>query len=133
MTNNDAKIFQGVPIDVKLKLSASWVAMMFLYIYADMLSLFRPGQLDEMREGLMGPFQVTQVSLVSASILVIIPAIMVYVSLTLKPRVNRWTNIALGALYTVVTVSNLVSETWAYYVIFGILEVMITFLIVWYA
>jgi hypothetical protein len=85
MTNNDAKIFQDVPIDVKLNLSALWVAMMFLYIYADMLSLFRPGQLDEMREGLMGPFQVIQVSLVSASILVIIPAIMVYVSLTLKP------------------------------------------------
>ena len=87
-------------INAKIKLSALWIAMMLLYIYADILSLFRPGQIEEMLEGLMGPFPVTQSSLLAASILMIIPAGMVFLSLTLKPTVNRWANITFGALYT---------------------------------
>jgi len=106
---------------------------MLLYIYADILSLFRPGQIKEMIEGLMGPVPVTQVSLLTASILMIIPAVMVFLSLTLKPKVNRWANIILGVLYTVVNISNLIGETWAYYISFGIVEIALTLLIVWYA
>lgn len=124
---------EDVRINVKMKLAALWVAMMFLYIYADILSLFRPGQIEEMIKGLMGPFPVTQVSLLVASILMIIPAVMVFLSLTLKPAVNRWTNITLGVLYTLVNLSNLMGETWAYYIVFGIVEIVLTLLIVWYA
>lgn len=124
---------EDVKINVKMKLSALWIAMMLLYIYADILSLFRPGQIEEMIEGLMGPFPVTQVSLLVASILMIIPAVMVFLSLTLKPKVNRRANITLGVLYTVVNISNLIGETWAYYISFGIVEIVLTLLIVWYA
>ena len=42
--NKVAGVLEEVKINVKLKLSALWAAMMFLYIYADILSLFRPGQ-----------------------------------------------------------------------------------------
>jgi hypothetical protein len=124
---------EDVRINVKIKLSALWVAMMLLYIYADILSLFRPGQIEEMREGLMGPFPVTQASLLVASILMIIPAVMVFLSLTLKSKMARWANIAVGALYTLVNSSNLIGETWAYYIFFGIVEIVLTLLIVWYA
>ena len=68
-----------------------------------------------------------------ASLLMIIPAVMVFLSLTLKPVVNRWTNIALGGFYTLVNISNLIGESWAYYVSFGIIEIVLTLLIVWYA
>jgi hypothetical protein len=124
---------EDVRINVKMKLAALWVAMMLLYIYADILSLFRPGQVQEMLEGRMGPFSVTQGSLLVASILMIIPAVMVFLSLTLKPKVDRWTNITLGVLYTFVNISNLIGETWAYYIFFGIVEIVLTLLIVWYA
>jgi hypothetical protein len=126
-------ILEDVKINVKTKLSALWMAMMLLYIYADILSLFRPGQIEEIMDGLMGPFPVTQGSLVVASLLMIIPAIMVFLSLTLKPEVNRWTNIALGVLYTLVNISNLIGESWAYYISFGVIEILLTLLIVWYA
>jgi len=124
---------EDMKIGVKMKLSALWVAMMLLYIYADILSLFRPGQIEEMREGLMGPLPVTQASLLVASILMIIPAVMVFLSLTLKPKVAGWANIAVGVLYTVVNISNLIGEAWAYYIFFGIIEIVLTLLIVWYA
>ena len=123
----------GILEDVRIKLSALWVAMMLLYIYADILSLFKPGQLDEMIDGFMGPFPVTQTSLVIASILMIIPALMVFLSIILKPNVNRWLNIGLGVLYIFVNISNLIGETWAYYITFGVVEIVLAFLIVWYA
>ncbi len=123
----------GILEDVRTKLSALWIAMMLLYIYADILSLFRPGQIKEIMDGRMGPFPVTQGSLVVASLLMIIPAVMVFLSLTLKPGVNRWTNIALGVFYTLVNLSNLIGESWAYYISFGVVEIVLTLLIVWYA
>jgi cbb3-type cytochrome oxidase subunit 3 len=132
-TFNKTTEIEDMKINVKMKLSALWVAMMLLYIYADILSLFRPGQIEEMREGLMGPFPVTQASLLVASILMIIPAVMVFLSLTLKPKVARWANIAVGVLYTVVNISNLIGEAWVYYIVFGIVEIMLTLLIVSYA
>ena len=122
---------EDVKINVKMKLSALWVALMLVYIYADIFSLYRPGQIEEMISGRMGPFPVTQGSLLLASILMMIPAVMVFLSLTLKPKVNRWANIILGVLYTLVNISNLIGETWAFYIFFGVVEIVLTFLIVW--
>ncbi|MEO7838927.1 MAG: DUF6326 family protein [Anaerolineales bacterium] len=124
---------EDVKINIKMKLSALWVSIMLLYIYADILSLFSPGQIEEMIAGLMGPFPATQASLLAASILMIIPAVMVFLSLTLKPKVNRWVNITFGVLYTFVNISNLIGETWAYYIFFGIVEIVLTLMIVWHA
>ena len=124
---------EDLRINVRIKLSALWVAIMLLYIYADILSLFKPGQIEQMIAGKMGPFPVTQSSLLAGSTLMIVPAVMVFLSLTLKTKVNRWANITTGVLYTFVNISNLVGETWAYYIFFGIVEIAFTLLIVWYA
>jgi hypothetical protein len=124
---------QDMKINVKMKLSALWAALMFVYIYCDIYSLYRTGQLEKMMSGQMGPFQVTQGSLLAASILMIIPAVMVFLSLTLNPKVDRWTNIILGVLYTFVNISNLIGETWVYYIFSGVVELVLTFLIIWYA
>jgi hypothetical protein len=124
---------EDVKINVKMKISALWVTLMLLYIYADWFSLFRTGQIEEMISGRMGPFPVTQGSLLSASILMMIPAVMVFLSLTLKSKINRWVNIILGVLYTFVNISNLIGETWVYYIFSGVVEIVFTFLIVGYA
>jgi hypothetical protein len=124
---------EDVKINVKMKLSALWAALMLLYIYADHFSLFRTGQIEEMISGRMGPFPVTQGSLLTASILMMIPAIMIFLSLTLKLEVDRWANIIFGVLYTFVNISNLIGETWVYYIAFGVVEIALTLLIVWYA
>jgi len=47
MMHHNAGVLEDVKIGMKLKLSALWAAIMFLFIYADVLSLFRPGQVDE--------------------------------------------------------------------------------------
>ncbi len=78
-------------ISVKIKLSTLWAALMFLYIYADHLSLFKTGQIEEMMAGRMGPFPVTQGSLLSASILMLISAVMIFLSTALRRGVNTGT------------------------------------------
>lgn len=128
-----AKELEDAKINVKIKLSALWVATMLLYIYADILSLFKPGQMEKMLEGFMGPFPATEGSLLTASILMIIPAGMVFLSITLKPKANRWVNIIFGVLYTLVNISNLIGETWVYYLLFGVVEIVFTLLIIRYA
>lgn len=120
-------------IGVRPKLAALWATLMFLYVYADVLSFFQPGELDEMREGMMGPFEVSQAALLAASVVVIIPAFMISLSLLLPSRINRWTNVAAGVLFTLTNVLNVLGEPWVYYWVFGILEVLVTVLIVRYA
>ena len=132
-TINKPTEMEHVKINVKMKLSALWAALMLLYIYADHFSLFRMGQIEEMISGRIGPFPVTQGSLLAFSILMMIPAVMVFLSLALKPTVSRWANIILGVLYTLVNISNLIGETWVYYIVFGVVEIVLTLLIVWYA
>jgi hypothetical protein len=64
-----------------------------------------------------------------------IPSVMVFLSLTLKPKVNRWANIVLGIAYTCfIPLSVLIATSVsAYYIFLGIVEVVLTALIVWYA
>lgn len=132
-TSKNEMELADMQIDVKLKLGALWGALMFLYVYGDILSLFRPGHIEEIIAGMMGPFPVTQQGLLSAAILMAIPSVMVFLSLALKANVNRWVNIILGLLYTLVNISNLIGESWAYYIAAGIVEIVLTLLIVWSA
>jgi hypothetical protein len=121
--------YENGKVNTKIKLAAAWAALMALYIYADFLSLYQPGQIDEVRRGLLGPFEVSQATLLVASLIVMIPALMIVVSLLLSARASRSLNLVLATLYTLVNISNLVGESWVYYFLFGITEIAITVLI----
>ncbi len=98
-------------IDVRLQLSALWIALMLLYIYADIFSFFRPGVIEDMMAGRIGPFPVTQASLLTAAGTHDHPGrAWSSCALSLKHRAARWTNIILGVLYTLVNVSILIGE-----------------------
>ena len=61
--------------------------------------------------------------------LMAVPALMVSACLFIKANVLRWINIIVGALYTVVGIGNLIGETWAYYLIYGVVEIFLAILI----
>ena len=62
------------------------------------------------------------------------PSVMVFLSLTLKPNLNRWLNIICGVFYTALMIFTMTNPgAWAYYLFLGIVEVALTVLIVWYA
>ena len=57
----------------------------------------------------------------------------VFLSLVLRPTVNRWTNIVLPCLYVVSIVASAIGEPSAYYWFLSIAESALLLLIVWYA
>ena len=127
---------EDVKINVKLKISALWVAVMFIYVYADLKALFIPGFLELIIGGeVFGGIKITQELWLGAAILMTIPSVMIFLSLILRPKVNRWTNIILGIVYTVVNIANLLSieDPWVFFIFYNIVEAVLTLLIVWYA
>ena len=127
---------EDVMINVKIKLSALWVAAMFLYVYGDIVGFMKPGAIEDYRIGIGATgASITQVTLLGIAIAMAIPSLMVFLSLTLKTKVNRWANIILGIVYTCfIPLSMLIATSVsAYYIFLGIVEVVLTALIVWYA
>jgi hypothetical protein len=121
-----------IKIHVKFKLSALWSSVMFCYIYADYFGLYVPGSLQHMLAGEMRPLgPVTQAVLLGTAVTLAIPGVMIFLSLVLKPQVNRWLNIVLGVLYTAIIL--LTMWSWAFYIFYGVIEIALTGLVVWYA
>ncbi len=130
---NDLEDFK---VNVKIKLSALWVTVMLCYIYGDIFALFVPGQIEGMINGNMGIGPTTPLKLFAASILMAIPAIMVFLSLTLKPKINRWMNIIFGVVYTIIIILTNLSSIdlwWTFDIFLGIVDIVITSIIVLYA
>jgi len=57
-------------VNVKAKLALLWVALMFFYIYNDLLSFFQPGHVAELVEGQLGGVQFTQTLLFGSAVLI---------------------------------------------------------------
>ena len=131
-TNKPSAALDDITVNVKVKLSALWASVMFCYVYADYFGLYVPGALQRMLEGKMGPLgPTTQGVLVGTSVMMAVPSVMVFLSLVLKPNVNRWANMVLGSMYTVIILITM--WNWAFYIFYGIIEVVFTGLIVWFA
>ena len=129
-----ASVLEDVQVNVKFKLSALWVAAMFCYAYADIKAFYKPGFIGEVMAGKAAGMQVSQVFLLSSAILMALPSVMVFLSLALKAKANRWANIILGIVYTgVILITLLMPGAWAYYMLYGTVEIVLTSLIVWYA
>ena len=124
---------EDVKINVKIKLSALWVVVMLCYLYGDVFGFFELGFIEEVIAGAPRGMPTTQESLLVTAILMAIPSFMVFLSLELKAKTNRWANIILGIFYTAVMVITMLMTTYAYYVLLGIVEAVSTALIVWIA
>ena len=126
-------------IDVRIKLSALWIAEMFCYLFATVWDNYKPGVLEELIAGEIDGIAITQGVLFGNAVMMVIPSVMVFMVLILKPRMNRLANILLSMFFTGVIfityayyyVSGV--NTWAYSYVFVIAEIMLYALIVWHA
>ena len=133
MSTASSRVLEDVKVGVRLKMSALWIAMLFLFAYGDIFGFFKPEQIGEVISGQVSGIKITQVFLLGASVYIAIASVMVFLSLVLKPRVNRWTNIVLAVLFIVSIAVSVVGETWAYFIFLSIAEVGLLLLIIWYA
>ena len=121
-------------IDVKIKLAALWTAVTLCYLYGDYFELYVPEKVSGLVSG--ENLLDTPVKLFTASVLLAIPAVMVFLSVFLQPGVNRWLNIVTGLFFTAIMVSIAVTSLmpWrAFYVFLAVVESIITTIIVWQA
>ena len=126
--------FEDIKVNIKIKLSALWTTVTLCYLYGDYFELYVP----QKTQGLVNGVNMldSPIKLFAASILLAIPALMVFLSIILKSTVNRRLNIVLGIFYTALMVLiALTSITpWrTFYVFLAIVESCITALIVCYA
>jgi hypothetical protein len=115
------------PVPVRAKLAAAWASFMFLYIYVDYLTLYKPGVIDDIMAGVVFEFDISQTFVLSALTLMAIPILMILLSTTLPARANRTLNLGVASLYIPVTIFNAVGES-KYLLFYGlgvVLEVIV--------
>ena len=108
-------------VNVRIKISGLWTSMLFVFAYVDLFSLYRPDFRADVEAGEVGGFTVNQSFLVGTTVYVVIPSLMVFCALILRPRVNRITNIALSIVYGLTIIAGAIGE-WNYYILGSAIE-----------
>jgi len=134
MNKNSITIeMEYIKVSLKLKLVALWTSLMFLVIYLDYFHLYMPGSIEDILAGKMFVFDITQVALLAGLGTVTIPALMIFLSVALSAKVNRWTNMIVAALYIPFILFNLAGVTWMHMVFGAVVQVVLLLLIIRYA
>lgn len=121
-------------INVRIKLSALWTTVMFCYIYGDYFELYVPQKVEGLLHG--DNLLDSPVRLFTAAAILAIPALMISLTLLLRPNLAKWLNIGSGIFFTLITVLigiSSISEWTMFYVFLSMLESVITLVIVWHA
>lgn len=124
---------EDIKVSVKLKLATLWASLMFLIIYLDYFHLYMPGKITDIQTGRVFEFDITQGFLMAALVSVTIPALMIFISVALPAKVNRWANIITAAVYIPYMLFNLAGEAWVHMVFGAVVEVVLFCLIIRYA
>ena len=121
---------------VKIRLSVLWLVGLLWGVVGTMLMMFEPGIMEQILIGELEGVQITQEVLFVLAIMMLIPLVMAFLSLTLKDKANRWANIIVGIFFTGYGLFDLLVnlEKYSAYMIFvGIVGLVFTALIIWYA
>ncbi len=121
-------------VNIKIKLAALWASVTFCYLYGDYFELYTPDKTNSLITGENNLDSPTK--LLIASLVMVIPSVMVAASIILKAKINRILNIVFGTLFTLIMVLIGIfsmTEWYSFYVFLAFSESSITFLIVWYA
>jgi uncharacterized membrane protein len=87
-----------------------------------------------MLDGQMVPLgPVTQNVLLGTAAMLALPSLMIFLSVALGASLTRWLNIVVGVIYTAIQLAVISGSGWNFYIVMGLLETVLTALIVWTA
>ncbi|MFX1484061.1 MAG: DUF6326 family protein [Promethearchaeota archaeon] len=118
--------------DIKNKLSILWIARMLTSLQGDVIRFLEPGMLEDIIAG-TAAVPLTEEMLAVVAIMMLIPIFMVFLSLELPYKVNRWANIIVAAFFIAIDGMGFIIPRPLYENIMGIGYVVFCALIVWYA
>jgi len=101
-----------------------------------MLALMEPGAIEQIMAGEAKGMKIGPEFLLLSAILILVPFVMAFLSLTLKDSTNRWGNVIVGIVFTGLGLTDLptyLAKPSAYAVLMWLSTVVATALIVWYA
>ena len=117
-------------MEMQIKLSAIWVALMLTYLLGDVLRIFS-GDFQKMMTD--GSIKFTQGMWLGISMLMLIPILMVVLSVTLPQPVNRWTNIIVAVFFFLFNLVGLPTYPSAYDKFLIVVGLAFNVLTVWFA
>jgi hypothetical protein len=121
---------EGIEMEeVRIKLSALWVALMLTYLLGDVLRIFS----GDFEAGEMGGMQVSPWLYLGMAALFTLPIVMGFLSLTLPHPVSRWANIILAILLFGVNLVGLPTYPSLYDKFLIVVGLVFNVLTVWYA
>ena len=132
MSTSGSAFVEDAKIGVRVKISALWVVLLFLYAYGDIFGFFKPGQIEDIVSGQISGIDFTEGFLFAVSVYVTIASVMIFLTLVLRPAAARWSNVLLAVLYVVTIVGAAIGES-AYYWFLSVVEIATLALIVRYA
>jgi hypothetical protein len=124
---------EDIKVNIKLKLAAFWASFMFLYIYVDHFALYMPKKIAGIIQGKVFVFDISQGFLLAALVSVSIPALMIFLSAALPPKINRGLNITIATILIPYSLFNLAGEAWLHMFYGAVVEVIILCLIIFNA
>jgi len=116
-------------LDMRIILSGLWVALMLTYLLGDVLRIFS----GDFKAGEIGGKPITQGMWLGIAMLMVIPIMMVFLTLTLDYPVIRWANIILAGFFFVFNLIGLPTYPSAYDKFLIIVGLVFNILTVWYA
>jgi hypothetical protein len=118
-------------VDVRIILSALWVAVEFLYQQGDVQRLysgdFKPGETE------LGEMMSPQMLWMISAITMTVPVVMIILSLTLPHNANRWANIIVAILFFVYNLIGLPRYPSGYDKFLIIVSLVFNALTIWFA
>ena len=121
-------------VNIKIKLAALWTSVTFLFIYGDYFELYTPGKVDSLITG-ENILDSPMILLIASGVLAI-PSLMIFLSLILKPNLNKWLNVVFGVVFTIMMLLIAIGSLtpwYSFYVFYAVLESILTATIVWKA
>ena len=113
----------------RVKLSGIWVALMLTYLLGDVLRIFS----GDFSAGSIGEIQVSQGMYLGMAIIMVMPILMVFLSLALKYKANRWANIIVAVFFFLFNAVGLPTYPSAYDQFLIVVGLAFNVLTVWYA
>lgn len=124
--------FDSSPVNIRVKISSLWSAILFVFVYVDLFGFFRADFRAEIESGEIAGFTINETFLMAAVTYIALPSLMVFLTMVLPPAINRITNIVLPAVYAVTIVASAIGE-WAYFIFGSVLELILLAVIAWFA
>jgi hypothetical protein len=124
--------FQALPVSLRVKLSGLWASLLFVFAYVDLFSLYRPDFRADIEAGQISGFTVDGTFLLLTTAYIVIPSVMVFGALVLRPQINRIANLVLSVVYALTIIGGAIGE-WSYYVLGSGIEVALLAGIAYYA